>query len=110
MHVNSFGDVRVNSRGAMEHRNSCNLHAAGVQGGTKALSMSTRRGVRCSAVDESAHPQQTPLKLHDETWAGILRNQGPRIFWEVEIVPCVLLQWLVLHVLIFLLSHRGQAE
>ena len=37
-------------------------------------------------MDESAHPQQTPLKLHDETWAGILRNQGPRIFGEVEIV------------------------
>ena len=38
-------------------------------------------------MDESAHPQQAPLKLHDETWAGILRNQGPRIFREVEIVP-----------------------
>ena len=38
-------------------------------------------------MDGSAHPQQAPLKLHDETWAGILRNQGPRIFQEVEIVP-----------------------
>ena len=28
VHVNSFGDVHGNSRGAMEHRNSCNLHAA----------------------------------------------------------------------------------
>ena len=38
-------------------------------------------------MDESAHLQQTPLKLHDETWAGTLRNQGPRISGEVEIVP-----------------------
>ena len=58
-----------------------------VPGETKLLSTSTRRGVRCSAVDESAHPQQTPSKLHDETWAGLLRNQGPKIFREVEIVP-----------------------
>ena len=36
---------------------------------------------------ESAHTQQTPLKMHEETWAGLLRNQGPKIFREVEIVP-----------------------
>ena len=58
-----------------------------VHGETKSLSTSTRRGVRCSAVDESAHPLQTLLKLHDETWAGLLRNQGSKIFWEVETVP-----------------------
>ena len=51
VHVNSLGNVHLNSRGAMEHRNSCNLHAAGVRGGTLALSMSTWRGVRCSVVD-----------------------------------------------------------
>ena len=56
-------------------------------GETKSPSTSTRCGVRCSAVDESAHPQQTLLKLHDETWAGLLRNQGPKIFREVDIVP-----------------------
>ena len=39
---------------------------------------------------EFAHTQQTPLKMHDETWAGILRSQSPKIFREVEIVPgCV---------------------
>ena len=27
-------------------------------------------------MDEYAHPQQAPPKLHDEMWAGILRNQG----------------------------------
>ena len=58
-----------------------------VRGETKLLSTSTRHGVRCSAVDGSAHPQQTPLKLHEETWAGLLHNQGPKIFREVEIVP-----------------------
>ena len=41
MHDNS-SVVRVKSYGALGHRNSCNLHAAGVQGGTKASSMSTR--------------------------------------------------------------------
>ena len=35
----------------------------------KALSTSTRCGVRRSAVDEHAHSQQTPLKMHVETWA-----------------------------------------
>ena len=58
-----------------------------VFGGTRSLSTSTQRGFRRSAVDEHAHPQQTPLKLHDETWAGILRNQGLRFSQEVKIVP-----------------------
>ena len=73
--VNSVGDTEDGGR------LSC------VAGRTKSLSMSTRSGVIRSAVYESAHTQQTPLKLHDETWAGILRNLGPRIFREVEIVP-----------------------
>ena len=34
-----------------------------VHGETKSLSTSTGCGVRCSAVDGSSHPQQTPLKL-----------------------------------------------
>ena len=75
MHENSFG-VHVNSCGALGHRNSCNLHAAGVQGGTKASSMSTRFGVRCLAVEKLASPQQAPGILHDETWAGFHRNRA----------------------------------
>ena len=55
--------------------------------GTKSPSMSTRCGVRRSAVFESAHPQQTPLKLHEEAWAGLLQNPGLHISQEVEIVP-----------------------
>ena len=35
----------------------------------------------------SAHTQQTPLKLLVETWEGLLCNQGPKIFREVDIVP-----------------------
>ena len=54
---------------------------------TKALSTSTRCGVRRPAVDEFVHPQQAPLKLHAETWAGLLKNLGLRISQEVEIVP-----------------------
>ena len=56
-----------------------------VQGGTKSLSTSTRTGVRRSAVYESAHTQQAPLKLHVETWEGLSRNQG--IFREMDILP-----------------------
>ena len=48
MHVDSFGDVHVNSRGAMEHRNSCNLHASELREGMKSLSMSTRCKVGAS--------------------------------------------------------------
>ena len=58
-----------------------------VHGGTKSMSTSTRTGVRRSAVYGSAHTQQTPLKLHAETWEGLLCNQDPKIFREVEIVP-----------------------
>ena len=42
-------------------------HRFCVSGETKSLSTSTRCGVRRSAVDESAHTQQAPLKLHEET-------------------------------------------
>ena len=58
---------------------------ASVQGGTKSLSTSTRTGVRRSAVYESAHTQQAPLKLHVETWEGLSRNQW--IFQEMDILP-----------------------
>ena len=73
--LNSVGDRVEHERGVC------------VPGETKSLSTSTRRGVRRSAVDEFAHSQQTPFKLHVETWAGLLQNQGPKIFWEVKIVP-----------------------
>ena len=86
MHDNS-SVVHVNSCGALEHRNSCNLHAAGVRGRTKAPSKSARIGVRCPAVEKLASPQQAPGSLHGEMWAGILQKQGPKIFREVEIVP-----------------------
>ena len=56
-----------------------------VQGETKSLSTCTRTGFRRSAVYESAHTQQAPLKLHVETWEGLSRNQG--IFRDVETVP-----------------------
>ena len=49
--------------------------------------MSTRLGVRCPAVEKLASPQQAPGRLHDEVWASILQNQGPKIFREVEIIP-----------------------
>ena len=56
-------------------------------GASAYLGKSTRCGIRCSAVDEYAHPHQAPLKLHVETWAGLLRNQGLQFSQEKEIVP-----------------------
>ena len=58
-----------------------------VSGGTKSLSTSTRTWVRRPAVEKLASPQQASLKLHDEMWAGLPMNLGPRIFREVESVP-----------------------
>ena len=72
-----------NSRGDTEARGQ---HFC-VHGGTKSLSTCTRTGVRRPAVEKRASPQQAPLKLHEETWAGLLQNQGLGIFQEVEIVP-----------------------
>ena len=73
--MNSLGNGAVRGRGVC------------VLGGTKSLSTSTRTGVRRSAVYGSAHTQQTPFKLHVETWEGLLLNQGRKIFREVKIVP-----------------------
>ena len=60
----SNGSQSINSCGehgsALGHKNSCNLHSAGVPGGTKALSMSTRLGVGRPAVEKLASPQQAP--------------------------------------------------
>ena len=73
--MNSLGD------GVVRERGFC------VPGGTKSLSMCTRTGVRRPAVEKLASPQQAPLKLHEEMWAGLLKNQGLKISQEVEIVP-----------------------
>ena len=73
--MNSLGDRVVRGRGFC------------VLWGTKSLSTCTRTGVRRPAVEKLASPQQAPLKLHEETWAGLLKNQGLRISQEVEIVP-----------------------
>ena len=89
MHDNSLV-VHENSWGALGHKNSCSSHAAGVRGGTKAPSTSTRVRVRRSAVEKVASPQQTSSKLHVEVWEGLLSNQGMIFSQEEEIVPgCV---------------------
>ena len=71
--VNSVGDTED------EVRLSC------VYGGIKSMSTSTRTGVRRSAVYESAHAQQAPLKLHVETREDLFRNPG--IFRELDMLP-----------------------
>ena len=73
--VNSVGDTEDGGR------SSC------VSGGTKSLSTCTRTGVRRPAVEKLASPQQASSKLHVETWAGLLKNQGPKIFRDEEIIP-----------------------
>ena len=72
---NSRGDTEVGRQHFCAH------------GETKSLSTCTRTGVRRPAVEKLASPQQAPLKLHEETWAGLLKNRGLRISQEVEIVP-----------------------
>ena len=49
--------------------------------------MSTRFGVGRPAVEELASPQQASPKLHEEAWAGLLKNQGLKISQEVEVIP-----------------------
>ena len=56
------------------------LHAAGVLGGTKVLSTSTRTGVRCPVVEKLASPQQAPGSPHGEVRASILQKTGPEDF------------------------------
>ena len=73
--MNSLGDRVVRERGFC------------VPGGTKSLSTCTRTGVRRPAVEKLASPQQASLKLHVETWAGLLKNRGPKIFREEKIIP-----------------------
>ena len=82
-----------------------------VLGEPKALSESTRCGVRRPAVDEFDHPQQAPWKLHVETWAGLTAWTTARRFsgrWKSFLG--LLFWWHHLHVLIILLSHLGEVE
>ena len=88
--------VHENSWGALGHKNSCSAHAAGVRGGTTAPSTSTRVRVRRSAVEKLASPQQAPGNLHSRRLQSCMSR--------------CLSVWPVLHVLIILLSHLGQAE
>ena len=75
MHDNSLV-VHENSWSALGHKNSRSSHAVRVQGGTKAPSMSTRFGVRRSAVEKLASAQ----KLHVEVpRAEILSGGGNRL-------------------------------
>ena len=124
LHLNSYSTptrslhAAHNSHARMSHAR-CVVNSVGdtddggrlscVYGGIKSLSTCTRTGVRRPAVEKLASPQQASLKLHDEMWAGLPMNLGPRIFREVEIVRGVQFVWLVLHVLITILSHLGQA-
>ena len=87
----------------------CGQHFC-VHGETKSLSTCTRTGVRRPAVEKLASPQQVPLKLHEETWAGLLKNRGLRISRRWKSYRGVLSVWHVLHVLIILLSHLGRVE
>ena len=96
--LNSVGDRVVRGRGVC------------VPGETKSLSTSTRLGVGRPAVEKLASPQQASERLHEETWAGLLQNQGRRFSGRWKSFLGVLLQWVVLHVLILLLSHLSRVE
>ena len=97
--LNSVGDRGVRGRGVC------------VPGETKSLCTSTWLGVRCPAVEKLASPQQAPGSLHGEVWASIFhRNRARRFSGKWKSYRGVLSKWLVLHVLITLLCHLGQAE
>ena len=53
----------------------------------KALSTRTRCKVGRPAEKELAPFQQASPNLHEETWAGLLTNQGRMISKELEIIP-----------------------
>ena len=94
---------------ALGHKNSCNSHAVEQRRLVRVLDLVF--GVGRLAAEELASPQQIPGRLHDETWAGLFcgtRARGFPGWWKS--FRSVLLQWLVLHVLITLLSDLGQAE
>ena len=74
------------------------------------MSTSTRIRGRRSAVEKLASPQQTSSKLHVEVWEGLLSNQGMKFLRRRKLREGVLFRGLVLHVLMVLLSHLGQAE
>ena len=95
--VNSVGDTEDGGR------SSC------VHGRTKALRTSTLTGVRRPAVEKLASPQQASLKLHEETWAGLLQNQGLGISQEVEIVPGCAVRVACPSCTVSVLGHLGQA-
>ena len=48
--------------------------------------------------------------MHVETWAGLLRNQGPKIFREVEIVPGCAVVVACPSCPDFFVSHLGEVE
>ena len=72
--------------------------------------MSTRFGVRRSAVEKLASPQQTSPKLHVEALAGLLQKQGRRFSQEEEIVPECAVSVACPSCLDILLSLLGQVE
>ena len=86
MHVNSCG-VHVNSCGAMEHRNSCNSHAAELRGERRlrVRVLGARLGVllkRSLLLCSRRH--QSCMKRRGQAF---LQKQGLGISQEVEIVP-----------------------
>ena len=78
MLVNSSGDVHVNSRGAMEHRNSCNSHAAELrERGPKSLSLSTLCKVGRPAEKElgdALTKMEEEERLHEEEVEDLRRR------------------------------------
>ena len=56
------------------------------RGRTKRATTGSLRQVRLSAWKKRSFSQQQSGKVHGAMWAGLLRNQGPKIFREVKIV------------------------
>ena len=104
VHVRSFGDVHVNSRGEVEHRNSFNLHAE-PRGVNKGVEYEYSAWCWASCCREACCSTAG-------AWKGqaFCKTRTCSFPWKRKSCRSVLLWWLVLHVLITLLCHLGQAE
>ena len=82
-----------------------------VPGGTKSLSTSTRLGSGVLLCMGPLIHSRRLLKLHVEMWEGLFCvTRARRFSGKWKSYRGVLSVWPVLHVLIILLSHLGQAE
>ena len=76
--IQSFSEYRARLNALQNSRLERGRH---VHGGIKLSSTGSLCKVRLSTGKKRPFSQQQSGKVHDEMWASLLKNQGPRIFW-----------------------------